>query len=93
MQGYYELVNEDKTEQLLALNHDNAESKLDYYTPGELRAAFSGQKNVEVFDQINDAAFAREFENQNLGTSLWRYFLIAALVFLLIEIMLIRFLK
>ena len=91
--GYYELVNDESTEQLLALNHDNAESKLEYYTPDELRAAFSGQKNVEVFDQINDAAFAREFEDQNLGTSLWKYFLIAALVFLLIEILLIRFLK
>ena len=91
--GYYELVNDGKTEQLLALNHDNAESKLDYYTPTELRAAFSGKKNVQVFDKINDAAFAREFENQNLGTSLWRYFLIAALVFLLVEILLIRFLK
>jgi hypothetical protein len=91
--GYYELVNEGKIEQLLALNHDNAESKLDYYTPDELRAAFSGQKNVEVFDKINDSAFAREFENQNLGTSLWRYFLIAALVFLLIEILLIRLMK
>lgn len=91
--GYYELVNDGKTEQLLALNHDNAESKLDYYTPTELRAAFSGKKNVQVFDKIDDSAFAREFENQNLGTSLWRYFLIAALVFLLVEILLIRFLK
>ncbi|GHB77355.1 BatA domain-containing protein [Persicitalea jodogahamensis] len=91
--GYYELMNEDNTEQLLALNHDNSESKLEYYTPDELRAAFSGNKNVEVFDKIDDAAFAREFEDQNLGTSLWKYFLIAALVFLLMEILLIRFLK
>lgn len=91
--GYYELVNDGKTELLLALNHDNAESKLEYYTPDELRAAFSGQKNVAVFDKIDDAAFVREFEEQNLGTSLWKYFLIAALAFLLIEILLIRFLK
>ena len=91
--GYYELVNDNKAEQLLALNHDNAESKLEYYSPDELRAAFSGQKNVEVFDKINDAAFAREFEDQNLGTSLWKYFLMAALAFLLVEILLIRFLK
>ena len=91
--GYYELVNDEKTEQILALNHDNSESRLEYFTPDELRSAFSGQKNVEVFDKINDTAFAREFEDQNLGTSLWKYFLIAALVFLLVEILLIRFLK
>ncbi len=91
--GYYELVNDGKVEQLLALNHDNSESKLDYYTPDELRATFAGNKNVQVFDKIDDSAFTREFEEQNLGTSLWKYFLIAALVFLLIEILLIRFMK
>jgi hypothetical protein len=91
--GYYELVNDGKVEQLLALNHDNSESKLDYYTPDELRATFAGNKNVQVFDKIDDSAFSREFEEQNLGTSLWKYFLIAALVFFLIEIALIRFMK
>jgi hypothetical protein len=91
--GYYELVNDGKVEQLLALNHDNSESKLEYYSPDELRAAFSGKGNVQVFDKIDDSAFTREFEEQNLGTSLWKFFLIAALVFLLIEIALIRFMK
>lgn len=91
--GYYELVNNDKVEQLLAFNHDNSESMLDYYTPDELRSAFAGKPNVQVFDKIDDSAFAREFEAQNLGTNLWKYFLIAALVFLLIEILLIRFMK
>ncbi len=91
--GYYELVNDDKTEQLMALNHDNSESKLEYYSPDELRAAFSGMKNVQVFDKIDDSAFSREFEEQNLGTSLWKYFLVAALAFLLIEILLIRLMK
>ncbi|GAB2791839.1 BatA and WFA domain-containing protein [Rhabdobacter roseus] len=91
--GYYELVNDGNVEQLLALNHDNSESQLDYYTPDELRAIFSGRKNVQVFDKIDDAAFAREFEQQNVGTSLWKYFLYAALAFLLIEILLIRFMK
>ncbi|WP_207505095.1 BatA domain-containing protein [Telluribacter humicola] len=91
--GYYELVRDDKVEQLMALNHDNTESKLDYYSPDELRTAFAGQKNVQVFDKIDDSAFAREFEEQNLGTNLWKYFLYAALAFLLIEIVLIRFVK
>lgn len=91
--GYFELVNDDKVEQLLAFNHDNSESMLDYYTPDELREAFAGKANIQVFDKIDDSAFAREFEEQNLGTSLWKFFLMAALVFLLIEILLIRFVK
>lgn len=89
--GYFELVRDNKTEQVIALNHSNAESKLQYYSPDELRAAFSGQKNVQVFDKIDDDAFATAFQQQNMGTHLWKYFLYAALFFLLIEILLIRF--
>lgn len=91
--GYYELLRENKVEQLIAINHDNSESKLDYYSPEELRTAFSGKKNVRVFDKVDDAKFVREFERQNMGTSLWRYFLYAALAFFLLEIVLIRYLK
>ncbi|MDQ6476785.1 BatA domain-containing protein [Dyadobacter sp. LHD-138] len=91
--GYFELIKDNKVEQLLALNHNNGESKLDYYTPTELRNIFSGQKNVQVFDKIDDDAFAQEFQQQNLGTSLWKYFLYAALFFLLVEIVLIRLMK
>ncbi|TLV03604.1 BatA domain-containing protein [Dyadobacter luticola] len=91
--GYYELVNNNKTEQIIALNHNNAESKLQYYSPDELRQAFSGKKNVQVFDKIDDDAFSTAFEQQNMGTTLWKYFLYAALFFLLTEIALIRLMK
>lgn len=91
--GYFELIKDNKVEQLIALNHNDAESKLDYYSPAELRNIFSGQKNVQVFDKIDDDAFAQEFQQQNLGKSLWKYFLYAALFFLMVEIGLIRFMK
>ncbi|WP_342084163.1 BatA domain-containing protein [Dyadobacter sp. OTU695] len=91
--GYFELVLDNKTEQVIALNHNHAESKLQYYTPDELRAAFSGQKNVQVFDRIDDDAFSTAFQQQNMGTNLWKFFLYAALFFLLVEIGLIRFMK
>jgi hypothetical protein len=91
--GYFELVLDNKTEQIIALNHNHAESKLQYYSPDELRAAFSGKKNVQVFDRIDDEAFSTAFQQQNMGTNLWKFFLYAALFFLLIEIGLIRFMK
>ena len=91
--GYFELIRDNKMEEIIALNHNHTESKLDYYSPAELRALFAGQKNVQVFDQLNDDAFSKEFQQQNLGTSLWKYFLYAALFFLLVEILLIRFRK
>jgi len=91
--GYYELLKEGKSQQLLALNHDNLESQLDYYTPDELRQAFANQPNVQIFDNVADGDFVKEFQKQNVGTSLWRYFLWAALAFLLLEILVIRFVK
>ncbi|WP_310590408.1 hypothetical protein [Dyadobacter sp. NIV53] len=89
--GYFELLLDNKVEQLIALNHNNKESKLDYYSPEELKTIFAGQKNVQIFDSLNDDAFSQEFQQQNMGTSLWKYFLYAALFFLLVEIALIRF--
>ncbi|MBO9616073.1 MAG: BatA domain-containing protein [Dyadobacter sp.] len=91
--GYFELVLDNKTEQIIALNHNHAESRLQYYSPDELRAAFSGKKNIQVFDRIDDDAFSTAFQQQNMGTNLWKFFLYAALFFLLVEIGLIRFMK
>ncbi|MGG7663399.1 BatA domain-containing protein [Dyadobacter sp. BHUBP1] len=91
--GYFELVLDNKIEQIIALNHNHAESKLQYYSPDELRAAFSGKKNIQVFDRIDDDAFSTAFQQQNMGTNLWKFFLYAALFFLLVEIGLIRFMK
>nr|WP_293842750.1 BatA domain-containing protein [uncultured Arsenicibacter sp.] len=92
--GYYELQdNNGKTERLLALNHGNEESAMSFYSADELRQAFSGQPNVEVFDSITDNDFVQVLEQENLGKSLWKYFLLAALGFLLFEIALVRFMK
>lgn len=101
--GYYELLLDregvanspgaGKPERLLALNHGNRESTMDFYSAAELRQAFAGQPNVEVFDSLNDGDFVKVLEQENLGKSLWQYFLLAALAFLLTEILLARFMK
>jgi hypothetical protein len=92
--GYYELQNnQGKTEQLLAFNHGNQESAMDFYSADELRRAFANQPNVEVFDSIQDGDFVQVLEQENLGRSLWKYFLMGALAFLLVEIGLVRFMK
>jgi hypothetical protein len=91
--GYYELQLDGKTEKLLALNHDNHESQMEFYTPDELRKTFVGQKNIQVFDNLQDGDFIKTFQEQNIGSPLWKYCIWAALTFLLIEILLIRFMK
>ncbi|MFD2574303.1 BatA domain-containing protein [Spirosoma soli] len=96
--GYYELqlnnsTGPPKTERLLAFNHGNQESAMDFYSADELRRVFANQPNVEVFDSIQDGDFVQILEQENLGKSLWKYFLLAALAFLLIEVGLVRFMK
>lgn len=91
--GYYELQLDGKTERLLAFNHGNEESAMDFYSADELRRAFANQSNVEVFDSIQDGDFVQVLEQENLGRSLWKYFLLAALACLLVEIGLVRFMK
>jgi Aerotolerance regulator N-terminal/CARDB len=91
--GYYELVLNGKVERLVAFNHDNKESMMDFYSADELKSIFNGNKNVQVFDKIDDADFVKTFKDQNFGVALWKYFLIAALVFLAIEILLVRLMK
>ncbi|MBC3786585.1 BatA domain-containing protein [Spirosoma utsteinense] len=92
--GYYELQNgQGKTEQLLAFNHGNQESAMDFFSPVELRRLFASQPNVEVFDSVQDGDFVQVLEQENLGRSLWKYFLLAALAFLLFEVGLVRFMK
>ncbi len=91
--GYFDLIINNKTENVLAINHDNLESKMELYTPDELKKAFSNQKNVTVFDNILDGDFVDTFRANSIGTPLWKYFIVAALLFLLVEIALIRFLK
>ncbi len=91
--GYYELQLNGKIERLLAFNHGNQESAMNFYSADELRKSFSNQSNVEVFDSIQDGDFVQVLEQENLGKSLWKYFLLAALAFLLIETGLVRFMK
>ncbi|GAB3523941.1 BatA domain-containing protein [Emticicia fontis] len=91
--GYYELQLDGKTEKLLALNHDNEESKMEFYTPAELKSFFAGQKNVTIFDNLLDGDFVKTFQESNIGTPLWKYCVILALLFLAVEILLIRFMK
>jgi hypothetical protein len=91
--GYYELVLNGKRERLVAFNHDNKESMMDFYRADELKSIFNGNKNVQVFDKIDEADFIKTFKEQNFGVALWKYFLMAALVFLAIEILLVRMVK
>ena len=83
----------EKWKKTLALNHDNMESRLEIVSADELRKIFKNQANVEVYNNIFDGEFIEAFRDTSLGKPLWKYFLIAALLFLLTEIALVRLMK
>jgi hypothetical protein len=90
--GFYELKKGESVEKYLAFNYGKEESSMDFLSPENLRKAFSGQKNIQVYDVNSHEDFIEKFKNENIGVSLWKYCLILSLVFLAIEILLIRFL-
>ncbi|PMD96631.1 hypothetical protein BWI97_10655 [Siphonobacter sp. BAB-5405] len=91
--GYYELRLNNQLVRLLALNHGHEESRMQVYTPDELRAIFKNRKNVQVFDNVTRTDVATAYKEQHIGKDLWKWFIIAALSFLLTEIALVRWMK
>lgn len=89
--GFYDLVVGNSVTKLLAINYSNKESILDNYSAKELKSIFANNKNIKVLDQENPADFAAEYASKSQGEYFWKYFVIAALLFLLVEILLIRF--
>lgn len=90
--GFYELfLEEEEALATYAFNYDRRESVLDYYGPDAL-AAFVGP--VPSIISVTDAAvLTAEIEQRSQGTALWRWCLMLALVFLGVEVLLLRFWK
>ncbi|GAA4830955.1 BatA and WFA domain-containing protein [Algivirga pacifica] len=93
--GNYEIqqASDGKKMGYVALNYDQKESVLESYSNEELKELFKSHKNVQVYDDISTDQFSRLFRDENIAKPLWRYFLIAALIALVFEILLIRFWK
>ncbi|MGD1842617.1 MAG: BatA domain-containing protein [Thermonemataceae bacterium] len=91
--GYYTLTLEDKPVSTLAFNYGKEESAMAFYTEEELKELFGNRKHVHIYESLTDKAFVSAFKEQNIGTPLWKYFVWAALFFVLAEIAIIRFFK
>jgi hypothetical protein len=83
--GFYDL--NDANKQILsrlALNFQRTESKLSYLSNEKLE-----EKGFKIAES-EDAQLSMGISNDENGTPLWRYFLIAAFVFFLIEMLLLK---
>ena len=90
--GFYSLTLGEQTRATLAFNLDKKESNLEQLTMEEINGAFAYKNNITIFD-VNDADnFSNEVKKNKFGVPLWKYAIILALIFLLAEVLLIRFL-
>lgn len=87
--GFYNLVKADSTLAVMAFNDNRAESDMHYASDNELNGLFGKQK-VNIINSKKDAQSLQVAATSN-SIELWKLCIILALVFLAIEILLIRF--
>ncbi len=92
-QGFYSVTSADDTVSLVAFNLDKRESLLDRFTSEEVKNQMGNGENISIFEAESAEAFSSEIRERYLGKSLWKYAVLIALFFLLVEVLLIRFVK
>ncbi len=91
--GFYKVTAGRDTVSLLAFNLDKAESRMEQYTGEEVKTMLGSDENISIFDVASAEAFSNEIKERYLGKPLWKYALLAAIFFLLMEVLFVRFLK
>ena len=91
--GFYNAIFQRDTLDLLAFNLDKAESILDQHEGEEVKELLGGGNNISLFQASSMETFSNDIKKRYLGTPLWKYAIVLALLFLLAEVLLIRFWK
>ncbi len=89
--GFFYAIRQTDTLALLAFNTDKRESELEQHTEQSLKEALGNRPNIRWISGVNSGKFGTALRAHYLGTPLWRYALLLALLFLLTEILLVRY--
>lgn len=92
--GFYKLLQagNDSALAILAANYNRAESNMQFSTTADLKKTYEYATNVNILSGAFTAS-GKKLADAVHAKPLWRYFLLAALFFLLIETLLLRFWK
>ncbi|MBI1768916.1 MAG: BatA domain-containing protein [Bacteroidetes bacterium] len=91
--GFYYVINHRDTLGLLAFDLDKHESLLEQLKAEEATHILGNKPSISVFKGTSADAFTSEVKEKYLGKPLWKYAIMLALLFLLVEVLLLRFLK
>lgn len=90
--GFFRLKEDDKTIKELAFNYHRRESDLRCADIAALRAIEKELPGVELLAE-GKRELTQLIAERNHGLKLWKWFVLAALLFILIEVLLLRFFK
>ena len=90
--GFFRLKDDDKTIKELAFNYNRRESDLRSADIAALKAIEKELPGMEVLAEGN-REITRLIAERNNGLKLWKWFVLAALMFIVIEVLLLRFFK
>jgi hypothetical protein len=90
--GYYDIMLDNEIIKNIAFNFNRMESDMAVYSSSELASKFNNTR-ISVIKSEDQANISRYISNKDKGTMLWKWFLLATLLFLLIETLLVRILK
>ena len=86
--GFYQVTKNNENIYALAFNHNSSESTLQFR---DMKALIQGNSNLSYSESV--ATTLQEFEQKNKVTWLWKWFLAAAIVSLIFEILILKFFK
>jgi hypothetical protein len=89
--GFYQVQRQGKVVTTLALNQDKRESELAAYSADDLRKMVGDNPNVHVLDGGTNGLSLANYQAEQTGQPLWRYFVVLVLLSLLAEALLVRF--
>ena len=92
--GNYFLESQGESIKGLSFNYDRLESEMTFYTNSELENYLAERKitGVQLLG-VGNKPFVQTLSDLSQGVQLWKYFVFAALGFLLAEVILLRFWK
>ena len=82
--GIYEIRNQERFLKNISFNYSRRESKVDYLDLAEIRQEIRQESIASVFEDIR---------KENRIQELWKWFIILAIVFILMELLIIRIMK
>lgn len=92
--GHYLIKNGDKILSSMAFNFNRKESELRYFSENELKEKLNQAliKNATIIQDVK-RNFAEVFDEIQNGKQLWKWCILLALLFIVIEVAIIRFMK